>query len=107
MGNQPPTLEQIGAAMDAVNAALQDATVPPAAETSLNQLSNVLQAMQDALIEKTEQDLVDALAANNQQLQNLVKTVNDMSENLDNASATLQKVSTTAGTVISVLSSFI
>ena len=93
--------------MDAVNAALQDATVPPAAETSLNQLSNVLQAMQDALIEKTEQDLVDALAANNQQLQNLVKTVNDMSENLDNASATLQKVSTTAGTVISVLSSFI
>jgi len=53
-----PTLAQINAAMAAVNAASQDINIPGEMEDALNDLSNVLQGMQDAIIEKTEPDLV-------------------------------------------------
>jgi ABC-type transporter Mla subunit MlaD len=102
-----PTLDQVNAAMAAVNTALQDMNVPPSFETTLNNLSNVLQGIQDAVIEKKEQDLVDALAANNDELQQLNKQISDMCKDLDQVSDTIRSVSNTVGTVASVIGALV
>lgn len=102
-----PTLAQVNAAMAAVTAALNDMNIPDGAEDILNDLSNILQSIQDAVIEKTEQDLVDALAANNDELQDLNKKICDLSDKLDSASATICKVSNTVGTIASIIGALI
>ncbi len=102
-----PTLAQINAAMAAVDAALQDTDITPELQTALDQLSNVLQGMYDATVAKTEQDLVDALAANNAELQALNTKVNELSAALDSASDTIQSVSNTVGTVASIIGALI
>jgi methyl-accepting chemotaxis protein len=102
-----PTLDQVNAAMAAVNTALQDMNVPVSFENTLNRLSNVLQGIQDAVIEKKEQDLVDALAANNGELQDLNRKINDMCKDLDHISDTIQSVSRAVGTVASVIGALV
>jgi chromosome segregation ATPase len=102
-----PTLQQVNAAKAAVNAALQDMNVPVSFEETLNNLSNVLQAIEDAVIEKREQELVDALADNNEELQGLNSKINDMCKDLDHVATVIKSVSTTVGTVASVVGALV
>ncbi len=102
-----PTLAQVNAAMAAVTAALNDMNIPDGAEDILNDLSNTLQSIQDAIIEKKEQDLVDALAADNSELQDLNQQICDLSDKLDSASETINKVSSTVGTIASIIGALV
>lgn len=107
MANTLPTPDQINEAMSAVATARQDPDVPPAIKTELEKMSNVLQDIQDALIEQTEQDLVDALSNNNAELVDLTNKISSLSADLNSTAATIQTVSTAVGTVVSVIASLV
>ncbi|HEY2583184.1 MAG TPA: hypothetical protein VGI43_15335 [Mucilaginibacter sp.] len=98
-----PTLAQVNKAMAAVSAALQDMTVPEDFEDTLNELSNTLQGIQDAIIEQTQQVLINTLAADNAELQALNQKINDLCNDLDQTTATIKTVATTVGTVASII----
>lgn len=102
-----PTLEQVHAAMQAVNDALQDNTISEEMEDALNELCNVLQGMEDAIIQDTEEALVNALVDQNEQLQALNKKINDLACNLDTASEKIKSVSTTVGTIVSIVAALV
>ena len=102
-----PTLEQVHAAMQAVNDALQDNTISEEMEDALNELCNVLQGMEDAIIQDTEEALVNALVGQNEQLQALNKKINDLACNLDTASEKIKSVSTTVGTIVSIVAALV
>jgi len=107
MANAFPTPDQINEAMSAVAAARQDPDVPAAVRTELEKMSNVLQDIQDALIEQTEQDLVDALTNNNAELVDLTKRISSLSADLNSTASTIQTVSTAVGTVVSVIAALV
>ena len=102
-----PTLAQVHAAMQAVNDALQDNTISEEMEDALNELCNVLQGMEDAIIQDTEEALVNALVDQNEQLQALNKKINDLACNLDTASEKIKSVSTTVGTIVSIVAALV
>jgi hypothetical protein len=102
-----PTLADVNSAMAAVTAALRDNSISSEMEDALNSLWNALQAMQDAIIEDTEKDLVTTLAAQNAELLQLNDKINKLASDLDKTSATINKVSTTLGTIISVIAGLI
>ncbi|HEY4323828.1 MAG TPA: hypothetical protein VGN20_07570 [Mucilaginibacter sp.] len=102
-----PTLEQVNAAMAAVDTALQDINISQDMEDALNDLSNVLQRIQNATIAGMQQSLVNALAANNADLQALNKKIADLSAELDRTAATFQSLSRTLGTVVSAVTALI
>jgi len=98
-----PTLDQVNAAMDAVNAALQDPSITDSMQSSLENASNVLQDTQDSLINKSEQDLVNALSSSNSQLTALSQQVNDEVTALGKVSAGIQKAANVIGGLTIVL----
>lgn len=102
-----PTLAQVHEAMQAVNNALQDNTISEEMEDALNELCNVLQGMEDAIIQDTEEALVNALVDQNEQLQALNKKINDLACNLDTASEKIKSVSTTVGTIVSIVAALV
>ncbi|HEY4323816.1 MAG TPA: hypothetical protein VGN20_07510 [Mucilaginibacter sp.] len=102
-----PTLAQVNDAMAAVNAALQDMNVPENFEDALNELSNTLQGVQDAIIEQTEQALINTLAADNAELQALNQKIKDLCNDLDQTTATIKNVSTTVGTIASIIGALV
>lgn len=102
-----PTLAQVHAAMQAVNEALLDNTISDEMEDALNELCNVLQGMEDAIIQDTEEALVNALADQNEQLQALNKKINDLASDLDVASEKIKSVSTTVGTIVSIVAALV
>lgn len=102
-----PTLEQVNAAMEAVKEAMQDITVAPEVQVILSGLSNVLQDIQDAIIEKTLDDLVNTLAADNDELQALNDKINALAGDLGNAAASVQKVAATVGIIASIIGALI
>jgi paraquat-inducible protein B len=102
-----PTLDQVNAAMDAVNTALQDPSISDPLQSSLQNASNVLQETQDSLINKSEQDLVDALSASNTQLATLSQQVNDEVTALGKVSADIQKAANAIGGLTSVLAAIL
>jgi archaellum component FlaC len=104
---ETPTSAQVNAAMAAVTSALADNTISEQMEDALNDLWNVLQAIQNAIIGNTEQALVAALAAQNTQLQALNQKINDLSAGLDKASATIQSVSNTVGAIASIVGALV
>ena len=107
MANVFPTPEEINEAMDAVNAARGADDISDAVKTQLEQMSNTLQDIQDAMIEQTEQALVDALASNNKELLDLTDKINQLATDLDKATATLKTVSSAVGALTSVLGALV
>jgi hypothetical protein len=102
-----PTLNQVNTAMEAVNAALQDPSITNSLQCSLQNASNVLQDTQDTLINRSEQDLVDALSASNTQLAALSQQINDEVTALGKVSAAIQKAAGAIGALTGVLAAIL
>lgn len=100
-----PTLEQVNAAMDTVNTALQDPSISDTMQSNLQNSSNVLQGIQDSLINKSEQDMVDSLSLGNAQLTALSQQINNEVTALGKVSADIQKAADAVGALTGIIAS--
>jgi TRAP-type C4-dicarboxylate transport system substrate-binding protein len=99
------TLEQISKAMDEVNEASQNPENTPEEQKALDQISVMLQKMQNDIILKTEKELVSALNQPGKDLAELSKALNNSTEKLKKISKTVLAVSKTVGVLVQIITS--
>lgn len=98
------TLAQVAEAIAAVEEALQDPNISDVLQRTLEKTSNQLQAIEDDIVFKAEQALMEALETDNKALEELNDDIDTLVDEMDHLTNTIQKVSNTVATVVSVIS---
>jgi len=99
--------DQINDALTALQSALADAAnagpYSPDLEGTLDDITGLLQTMQNNLLTQSEQALLDALNANNAQLQKLNADIETYITSLGQTAATIKNVSNAIGIAVNVI----
>jgi len=107
----PIQTDQINDALTALQAALTDAlNAGPYSQDLQDTLDNTtlqLQTIQNDLLAKSEQDLLDALSANNTQFKKLNADIDAYADSLHNAAVTVKKVSNAIAITVTVISAVV
>ncbi|HXD94187.1 MAG TPA: hypothetical protein VNX01_13325 [Bacteroidia bacterium] len=101
------TLQQVNAAIQSVNQARLVPNITTEEEELLEDVSLTLHELQDNLILKSEQELVDAISLSADKLSVLTEQIKTASDKLDSVSNTLQKLSTILGALVTIISTAI
>ena len=107
----PVPTDQINDALTELQAALTDAAnAGPYSQELQDVLDNTtlqLQLVQNNLLVKSEQDLLDALSNNNEQFKKLNSDIDAYADSLHNAAVTIKKVSNAIATTVTVISAVV
>jgi len=103
--------DQISDALTALQSALADAEnagpYSPDLEAALDDTTALLQTVQNNLLTQSEQALLDALNANNTQLQKLNDDIDKYIISLGQTAATIKTVSNAIGIAVNVISAVV
>lgn len=107
----PVQTDQINDALTALQASLTDAAnAGPYSQDLQDMLDDTtleLQMVQNELLTKSEQDLLDALSSNNEQFKKLNADIDTYADSLHDAAVTIKKVSNTIAITVTVISAVV